>query len=87
MGGNGEQPGGKGTLDVIAGQVLVGLEEGLLSRVFGGFGFTEHPITQVVDRFLVRLDQVGKGFIIAFSGLEYPGLFVSHCGSSLIVLK
>jgi hypothetical protein len=78
MGSNGEQPSGKGTLAIIPGEVLVRLEEGLLGRIFSGFHLTQHPVTKVVDRFLVSFDQVRKRVIVAVLGLDDPGHFVSH---------
>src|SRR5512141_3109190 len=76
--GDGQQPGGKRPLTVVAGEVLVCLEEGLLSRVFSGLCLTQHPVTEVVHRFLVSLDQIRKTFVIAVLGLDDPGHFVSH---------
>ena len=87
VGGNGEQPGWKRAFAVITGKVLVRLEEGLLGRVFSSLRLAQHPVTQVVDRFLVSRDQVRKSVIIAVLGLDDPGHLVSHWFSSLDVLN
>jgi hypothetical protein len=39
---------------------------------------SQHAITQVVDRGLIGLNDVCKGFIASVFSLEYPGFFFVH---------
>ena len=73
-----KQPGGKGALLVVAVQVLVGAEEGLLSGVFRQFRFAQHAVAQVKYGGLIGLDEFGKRFVAALLGFQRPGLFFVH---------
>src|SRR5512138_28942 len=81
MSGNGKQPRGKGTALVVAVQILIGTQKGLLGGIFGGFRLTQHAIAQVIDVCLMFFDELCKRIVVALLSLEYPGKFVVHSRS------
>lgn len=78
-----EQPGAEGALGVVARQVLVGADEGLLRRVFGFSRVAQQAVGQVVDRRLVALYQLPERRRVALAGQLDPLDFVAHDGARL----
>ena len=76
-----QQPSGKRPFAVVALDVLIDAQEGLLRGIFRGFRLAQHAIAQVVDGRLIRFDYISEGFIAALLRLEHPGHFVVHARS------
>jgi len=62
-------------------KIVVCAQESLLSSIFGFYLIAQHAITKIVDGFLIRLDDVGEGFMVTLTGLLDPNAFIILSGS------
>jgi hypothetical protein len=63
--GDGEQPGRKGSLVIVAQDVLISAQKSFLGSIFRLARIAQHPVAQVIDWRLVKIYQTGKRFGIA----------------------